>query len=622
MSTNDEAGAAQALNEGLSLAKQGQNDLARAKLEAVLEVDSAHAEAHYNLALLATRTGDLDGAEQHLRTALAAHGDNAQLHLALGDLLWRRGNGKEAQRAYAEALRLEPDSVITLVRLGTLAQSGGNLDEAARYLSAATQAEPDSVLALQGLAGVLYAAGDFDRAIGVLNRCLKLEPGNARSLVNLGIIYHARGRFGRALQAFERALEVRPEFAAAHSNIGKIHQLLGDLELAREHFEKALELAPGHPEATAGLAVQMELRGEVEAGLELLRPLVEAGRINAELAVTYANLQRRQGEHATAAALLERVLASSPSSVEQSHVHFTLGDLYDEQGAYDHAFTHYREGNRLKSMRFDGEAHRQRVQKLLDTFTPERLERLPHARPAEPTPILIVGMPRSGTTLVEQILAGHPQVRATGERDEIGAIAAGLAARAGTDAPYPDCVEAVGPDLLDELAREYRQALGAGTGWITDKMPANFMHLGLIQLLLPDARIVHCVRDPLDTALSCYFQNFSSPGMAFSFDLEHIPQYIAEYQRLMNHWKSVLDLPIIDVVYEELVADFDTGIAGLLEALGLPWDDACRDFHRQERVVMTASHNQVRQPLYATSVGRARHYEKHLGDLADRLRRI
>ena len=258
----------------------------------------------------------------------------------------------------------------------------------------------------------------------------------------------------------------------------------------------------------------------------------------------------------------------------------------------------------------------------IDYFTRERVRAMPKATLRSDKPVFIVGMPRSGTSLVEQILASHPAVHGAGELDFIHHIWVGMLGMLGSNfGKYPKCLDNLTTEQVDGMADVYLSPLVAmkpDAVRITDKMPLNFLHLGLIASLFPSARIIHCRRDPMDTCLSCFMTHFNYP-QPFQHDLEHLGHFYRLYEKLMGHWKTVIDLPMLEVSYEEVVADPEAQSRRMVEFLGLPWNDDCLKFHQTKRPCATASVMQVRRPVYGSSVGRWRHYEKHLGPLKSAL---
>jgi hypothetical protein len=298
-------------------------------------------------------------------------------------------------------------------------------------------------------------------------------------------------------------------------------------------------------------------------------------------------------------------------------MYFLLGKLYDLTGEYDRAFSSYQAGNQLIPARFNRGTHRQSIREIISSFSRERMAAFPRSANASDKPVFIVGMPRSGTSLVEQILSAHPDIHGAGELMHMHNISALIKKITHSDQDFPANLEYLTTGLLDHLADLYLQNVERDAKHairITDKMPSNFRLLGLIELLFPNARVIHCIRDPRDTCLSCYFQQFTK-GQHFASSLSDTAFYYNGYQRLMKHWKSVLSLPVFEVNYEEMVAGLEEMSRKLLCFLGLEWHPDCLDFHKTGRRVITASYDQVRRPLYTSSVGRWRNYRAHLDEL-------
>ena len=292
--------------------------------------------------------------------------------------------------------------------------------------------------------------------------------------------------------------------------------------------------------------------------------------------------------------------------------------------SYEQAFRCYRQGNDLMPVTFDPWSAERDLQIFLDYWNERYLAEAPRARKhnKRKRPVFIVGMPRSGTSLLEQILASHPSVHAAGELQDIPDIAVSLPSRLGSSLPYPVCLEKATQGVVDDIARSYLKKLEAlspkSATVVTDKMPDNFRHLGLIQLLFPKALVIHCVRDPMDTCLSCYFQNFSGEH-DYSYNLRNLGTYYRLYERLMRHWKRVLNLKILDVRYEELVMGTEETTRNILDFCGLPWNARCLEFHKTRRAVVTSSYDQATQPIYHGSLRRWVHYQPYLEPLCNGL---
>jgi tetratricopeptide (TPR) repeat protein len=292
-----------------------------------------------------------------------------------------------------------------------------------------------------------------------------------------------------------------------------------------------------------------------------------------------------------------------------------LGKLYDSDKNYEPAFRHYRTANDLDPEKFDIDKNGQVFGTLIKFFSHETQSKRPRASNRSRLPVFIVGMPRSGTTLTEQILASHPLVHGAGELLKMDQIKKSLGALTGT--PWPQYADRLDRKTLDKVAQEHLEWLGGlakGKARVTDKMPHNFLSLGLIDLLFPEARIIHCQRDPMDNCLSIYFQHFNSEH-AYANNLEHLGIYYRQYEQVMAHWRKAVRLPILDVRYEQMVAEPEQSARRLVEFCGLEWDDRCLRFYESGRVVATPSYDQVRQPIYRKSVARWKRYEKHLEPL-------
>lgn len=373
--------------------------------------------------------------------------------------------------------------------------------------------------------------------------------------------------------------------------MGTVAQALGNHPAALTHYGKALALQPAHAQAVLGLSTARRYTAGDSALIEGFERL----------------LQREDSPPRDTAAL-----------------HFALGKMRDDCGQYDLAFDHYAAANALKRelVRFDREQHARYVDSLIGTFSQEFIRAKAGTLSVDDElPIFIVGMPRSGTTLVEQIIASHPSVKAGGELPGLRRVVRSLATQGADDISYPACVASLNAAAAHQLARGYLGKLPARTNGeirVTDKMPSNFLHAGLIAILFSKARIIHCRRDPMDVCLSIFFQPFSR-AHPYAFDLGDLGHYYRHYERLMSHWRAVLGERLFEVQYADLVDDPQSVSRRLIDRCGLEWNDQCLQFDRNEGAVRTASQWQVRQPIYKTSLQRWKHYERHLSPLVEAL---
>ena len=302
---------------------------------------------------------------------------------------------------------------------------------------------------------------------------------------------------------------------------------------------------------------------------------------------------------------------------------FSLGKIHDRMKQYDKAFACMKEANELKPYKYDHQHFIEYIDRLTAPKVTDLLRRKSVLADYQPSvrPVFIVGMPRSGTSLVEQIITSHAQVFGGGERQEIPSLTQKLPYMPGVSGEYPECLDSLTPELAGQMLNAYdqfAQGLPPGTTVLTDKMPENFQHLVFIRMLFPDARIIHCVRNAMDTCLSIYAQQFTGYH-DYAYDLTDLGQHYREYKRLMQHYCDVVKLPILEVQYEELVNDTETWSRRMIDHCGLEWDDACLRYYESDRIMRTASYQQVKQPIYTSSVERWKNYEKHLQPLIDAL---
>ena len=464
-----------------------------------------------------------------------------------------------------------------------------------------------------------FNQGQYQEALFYYVVVVRQQPEVPEHQYRMGLACARLAQTDAARFSFEQAIFLKPGYAEAHSELSHLFLGLGKTEEALVHARRAIELEPDDPDYAARVAELLELNRDTDAAWKIVEPLVRNRKESPAIAVIYARLARLQKCEPEALHKLLQLIHRKSTSLaprEQSSLHLAAAQLLDQMGRYDDAFEHAGIANELRrGVYLPAETERQ-VDDWINYFTPQTLPRLHRATHRSRVPLFIVGMPRSGTTLVEQILASHPSVYGAGELGWIERLwPSALQRLGGSVTTLAQCLDQLSVPDANELAAEYfnpLQALSPQALRITDKMPLNFIHLGLIAVLFPDARIIHCRRDPRDTCLSCYMTDFTD----FSYgSLPAYGHFHNQVDRMMAHWKTTLDLPILDVHYEEMVGDVETQTRRLIEFAGLPWDDACLRFHENKRLVATASQSQVRRPIYRNSVARWRHYEKYLGPL-------
>lgn len=572
----------------------------------------------FRRALSLQQQGRLADAERLYRIILQSDPDHLRALFNLGLVLVRRGAFDDAIGLFGRALRHRPDFAEAHNAAGIALRMSNRYQEALAHYAQALAAKPDYAEAEYNLGATLQALGRCAEAVAHYQRALAIRPGYAAAENNFGAALRALHRYEEALAHYRNALALAPGSAEAHNNIGAVLQLLARHDEALGHFERAVALLPGLAEAHHGRGTVLRTLGRLAGSREALERAVALAPRRAEFYRSLAEARRFTADdpHRAPIEALARDMAAL-SEEAQTHLHFALAKLYDDLGEHERGFAHLVAGNALKrrQIAYDEAAALAQLDRIGALFSAEVMGERAGLGDPSAVPVFILGMPRSGTTLVEQMLASHPQVHGAGELGDFAAVVAALDGPAGVPADIGGAeLRRIGAEYLARIA-----ALAPTARRITDKMPANFRFAGLIHLALPNARIVHLRRDPVDTCLSCFSILFGG-DQPFTYDLAELGRYYRAYAALMAHWRRVLPPGImLEVRYEELVADFEPQARRILAHCGLAWDDSCRDFYKTERPVYTASAIQVRQPLYQTSVGRRRPPADQLRPLLDAL---
>ncbi|SME92477.1 Flp pilus assembly protein TadD, contains TPR repeats [Tistlia consotensis] len=568
---------------GLALHQAGRGREALPPLERAVALAGDNAAFWRSLVAVLRELGQQERALETLRRALRRLPEDPGLAALQGDLLAAGGDLAGAVGAWRRALEVGPPAAPLLANLGSALNALGRHDEALAAYDRALALDPDLPAALTGRGEALLRLGREAEALAPLGRALEREPGSLPALKALGQAREATGDVEAAVATFRQGLALAPHDAELQAALGQSLQRLGRFEAAREALERALALKPDHTDALTALL----------QGRALAPDAPEAGRLRSILADEARPLAERAGAG------------------------FALARALQRGAAHEAAFAAAAEANALaaRARPHDAAGYAAYVEALLAAFPKALFERLAGSGDPDPRPVFVVGLPRSGTSLVEQILASHPAVYGAGELTALPALARALPARLAAAEPWPACAARLDAAALRGLAADYRAAWPAATSGaarVTDKLPANYHYLGLIALALPAARIVACRRDPRDVALSNYFQFFER-GQTFSHDLGDLARQVLAHRRLMAHWQALLPPgAILEVDHEALVDDLEGGARRLVAHCGLDWDPACLAFHETERAVQTASLWQVRQPLDRGSVGRWRAYRRQL----------
>jgi tetratricopeptide (TPR) repeat protein len=619
---------------------------AASKLHAGALLLPTNAEGHFHLGNARHDQGDLAGAAASLRRAVALRADFAEAHDSLGAVLQDAGQPAEAAACFRRAVKLRPGFAEAHGNLGNALVDLGQIEEAVHHYRRMLELRPDLAEAHNNLGNALLSLRRFEEAVTSYRRALALRPNAPGAHANLGNALHALGRpqealihcrralelepdsaeaeqlvgnalfdlglFDESAASYARAIKLKPDYTEAHIAAGKVLRQIGRIAEAEESCRKALGVAADSSEALALLGEIQADRGRFDDAEQLFRRAIAIAPNQPEAWAGLARYRKMQPDAAWLTAV-QGLLGKSLGAGQEINLRYALGKYFDDVQDFDNAFASYRVANELKKRsapKYDGAHLARRVDQIIALYDADWLRGAGAQGNESRRPIFVVGMPRSGTTLTEQILASHPQAFGCGE------LRFWHSARVGYESSMLHGAE--GRGAIAAAAEKYLSLLAgfsADAARMIDKMPANFMNLGLIHAAFPHARILHMRRNPLDTGLSIYFQIFSNAHL-YANDLEDIAHYFTQYSRLMAHWRSTLPQgTILEVPYEKLVADPEAGIREIVQFAGLPWDPRCLKFHETERAVITASNWQVRQRISTSAAERWRNYERYLGPL-------
>jgi tetratricopeptide (TPR) repeat protein len=577
--------AAQALTAAVRLRQANRPADAERLYRLVLASEPEHFDGLHGLGVLLLQRNAAQEALAPLEKAVALDPRSAAAHNDLGMAIATVGRPVDAIAHFEKAIALDPQFATAHNNLGNALKAEDRTGEAIRHFKEAIALRPEYPTAEFNLAGALAKQERHDEAVMHFRKALAGRPDWVAALCGLGFSLHMSDLSEQGLACYERALALDPASAEAHHGVGLMLQALGRLEDSRRSFEKAVELAPAMPTYHRALAETKRFRAD-----------------DPQLAAM-EELARRIGTY---------------GDEQQAALHFGLGKAYADLGRHAISFEHLLRGNAIKHRldEYDERAHLDMMRHIEKVFTAELLRRNPAAGDPSAVPVLIVSMPRSGSTLIEQILASHPRIFGAGELRFLSRATKAFRGRTVHEC-FPEIANHLSAERLRQFGARYVEHLRSrapSAERVTDKMPSNYLYLGLLHIALPNARIIHARRNPLDTCVSCFTHHFGAKS--FTSDLGTLGRYYRSYDALMAHWRAVLPPGVmLEVQYEELVADFENHARRIVEFCGMAWDPRCLAFHETKRSVRTASVMQVREPIFASSIGRWREYEPWLGPL-------
>lgn len=584
----------------------------------ILAIEPNQIDAIYLLATVQARSGRWQEALENFDKALVIKADFPEALANRGVVLGRLGRPVEAVDCFGKALALKPNFAEANYNYGNILFELKRFEEAATQYEKALALNPDYAEALYSHGNVLRAMQRYQKALASYEKYLAIKPNDAEALNCRGVTLHRLKRFADAVTSFDRAIAINPDLTNALCNRGAALQELGRFEEALTDFDSALLTRPDFAEARFNKGLLCLMLGRQDEARDAFETGIRLAPRKADFYFGLTNCKRFSAGDPLIAAMEDLARDEASDIEDRIKLRFALGKALRDIGQFHRSFSHVSQASALKRSRLDyaeGPALAF-FQHLPAIFSGTRMAEKSGAGHDSPLPVFVIGMPRSGTTLVEQMLASHQRVFGAGEIDDF------KRAISQTLNQFPGTLEKVSVEQLVELGRRYvdnLRVLAPAAERITDKSTQNWPFIGFIHLALPNARIIHVHRDPVDTCLSAFFTLFAE-GQAHTYDLAELGRYYRAYTTLMAHWRTALPPGVmLDVEYEELVADFENQARRIIDHCGLEWDEACLAFHRARRAVKTASALQVRQPLYSSSIGHWHPYLPLVQPLIDAL---
>ncbi len=588
--------------------------------------DAQHrwAQAHHERGLALMDTGHLSEAIAAIRCAIDLKPDLPDAHRTLGDLLTAAGDSDAADHAYAVHIKVSTRDPRLLAPANALVEN--RIPEAEGLLRAHLKAYPSDVVALRMLAEVAARLGRLEDSSILLERCLELAPGFHAARYNHALVLHRRDRPAEALKQIDQLLEVDPRHLAYRNLKAVVLVKIGEYREAVSLYSQILAGSPGHPAIWMSLAHALSTEGRVKEAIAAYRRSIDLQPGFGEAYWSLANLKTFRFDASEVDAMRVQLARADLGHEDRFHFHFALGKAQEDAGEYAESFEHYAQGNSLRRqrIRYDAADTSARLERTRQVCTAAFFRDRSGYGCGAHDPIFIVGLPRAGSTLVEQILASHSRVEGTMELPNLVSIARELNGRKRPADPsrYPEVLGQIDSQRCRQLGERYMEETRiqrkTGKPHFIDKLPNNFMHIGLIQLILPNARIIDARRHPMACCFSAFKQHFAM-GQHYTYSLAELGHYYRSYVDLMAHFDNVLPGRVHRVMYEDLIEDTGTQVRALLAYCGLPFEEACLNFHQNERAVRTASAHQVRKPIFREGIDHWRHFESWLDPLVEAL---
>ncbi len=602
---------------GVALMRQGKFEAASKHLSTSVKIAPELAGGHEQYGLALATLGRLNEAEESLQTALRLDPNSESVHSKLARLQAMQGKDEESRKTRDRTLELNPhwQKMQEAMQL----QADDKHDEARQLVKKVLREDPDNVNALNLMGGICMTQDAFNDAEAFLRKAVGLAPDFAVAWSVLSASLKEQGNFEEAIEALEKALSLDPKNADGHCSLGNLLMAWGKEERALVSFDRALAIKPDLASALLSKGHVLKTMGDLDDAIRAYRASAKARPDLGEIYWSLANLKTFRFDPDEVDCMQTQLDSGKLTDMSELHFCYSLGKYFEDQKDYPKAFEYYTQGGAIKrkSVIFDPVEYVNQSDKIIEMFTPEFFEKRASFGYSDPAPILIVGLPRSGSTLIEQILSSHSQVDGTAELSDLMILGNKTGQNRFDKLKFPESLVDIDADNIEDLGKEYIERTfhhRQGAPYFTDKMPNNFPHIGFLHLILPNAKVIDARRHPLDSCFGTFKQLFAK-GQPFSYDLFEIGHYYKSYIRLMEHWDHVLPGKVLRVQYEDNVADQENQARRMIEHCGLKWEDQVLRFYETERAVKTASSEQVRQPIYNKSVNSWKRYETELEDL-------
>ena len=642
------------MNAAIEQHQQGNLAQAESFYRKVLDLKPDHADCLHLLGLLTSQNGQFEQAIELINKAIEHKPDASVYYNNLGVTYFNQGNYKDSVFACNNALKITPDFVDAYYNLGNALFKLGQFEDAAVSYQKVLNLNPGHIDSQFNLGNTYKELQNLDLAISAFKKTIELNTKHADAYYNLGLLLEDTGQLEEAKTAYGQAILCNPDYSEAYYNTGNILYRQKQYDAAVNAFNKSLQINPGYADACNNLGVVLreqkkydESKKYIRKAIDLKPDFAEAYHNLAEALIIEGNFDESENalmktieimpDYAHAYYSLSTIKKFSEKDSEIVHqietllniksiydddaiyLNFAIAKIFDDCKEYDLAFKYFKAGNKLKRKKYniniaENEA---KISSLIKTFDDDFFKSNFNIGSTSTLPVFIIGMPRSGTTLIEQIIANHHNAYGAGELNYIGEncniVTKNIIEHEINDLSTTELILEKFQNIIDGYTCELK-SYSSNALRITDKMPTNFLYLGIIALLFPKSHIIHCQRNPLDTCLSIYFQNFSLP-VEYAYSLTDIGNWYCGYNRLMKHWSEVLPVPVLNIKYEDLISSQHTESNKIIKYIGLDWDENCIVYQNANRPVLTASSWQVRQPIYKSSVERWKNYEKYLEPL-------